>query len=117
MVVNMLAICIARSMEDSQLGGLIPHVVEGGVSILQYAGDTILFMQHDLEKVVNMKLISCIFEQFSGLKIKFHKSEIFYFRKAKEEEDNYTNVFGSESGALPFVYLGILIHYRKLLNK
>jgi hypothetical protein len=58
---------------------LIPHLVEGGVSILQYAGDTILFMEHNLVKTVNMKFILCNFEQLFGLKINFHKSEIFCF--------------------------------------
>jgi hypothetical protein len=37
-----------------------------------YADDTILFMEHDLVKAVNMKLILCIFEQLSGLKNKLH---------------------------------------------
>ena len=116
-VANMLAVLIARAKEDGQVGGLVPHLVEGGVSILQYADDTILFMEHDLAKAVNMKLILCIFEQLSGLKINFHKSEIFCFRKAKEEEDQYKQIFGCEVGALPFKYLGIPIHYRRLLNK
>jgi hypothetical protein len=31
----MLAILIARAKEDGQVEGLIPHLVEGGVSILQ----------------------------------------------------------------------------------
>jgi hypothetical protein len=35
----------------------------GGVSILQYADDTIIFMEHDIQKMLNMKLILCIFEQ------------------------------------------------------
>jgi hypothetical protein len=34
-----------------------------------------------------MKLIICIFEQLSGLKINFHKSEILCFGKAKDEEE------------------------------
>jgi hypothetical protein len=46
-------------------------------------------MEHDLNKAVNMKLIVCIFEKLSGLKINFHKSEIFCFGKAKEEEVEY----------------------------
>lgn len=79
----MLAILIARAKEDGQVSGLIPHLVDGGVSILQYADDTILFMEHNLEKALNMKLVLCIFEQLSGLKINFHKSEIFCFGKAK----------------------------------
>jgi hypothetical protein len=33
----MLEIFISRAKEDGQVGGLIPHLVEGGVSILQYA--------------------------------------------------------------------------------
>lgn len=49
-VADMLAILIARAKEDEQIGGLITHLIEGGVSILQYAHDTILFMGHDLEK-------------------------------------------------------------------
>jgi hypothetical protein len=44
-------------------------------------------MKHDLEKALNMKLILCIFEQFSGLKIIFHKSEIFCFGTAKVFQD------------------------------
>ena len=86
-VADMLAILITRAKEDGQIDGLIPHLVEGGLSILQYADDTILFMDHNLEKAVNLKLILCIFEQLSGLKINFHKSEIFCFGKAKEVED------------------------------
>jgi hypothetical protein len=49
-------------------------------------------MKHDLDQAVNMKLILSIFEQLSGLKINFHKSEIFCFGKAKDHEMN-TNKF------------------------
>ncbi|XP_047057289.1 uncharacterized protein LOC124663662 [Lolium rigidum] len=115
-VVDMLAILIERAKGDGQVGGLIPHLVEGGLSILQYADDTILFLEHDLDKAVNMKLILCIFEELSGLKINFHKSEIFCFGKAKEEEDQYRHIFGCDAGQLPFRYLGIPIHYKKLKN-
>jgi hypothetical protein len=55
---DMLAILIVRAKEDNHVGGLVPHLFEGGVSILQYAfdggvsilqyaDDTILFMEHD----------------------------------------------------------------------
>ena len=61
-IADMLATMIARAKEDGQVAGLIPHLVEGGVSILQYADDTIIFMEHNLGKALNMKLILCIFE-------------------------------------------------------
>jgi hypothetical protein len=117
LVADMLAILIMRAKEDGQVGGLIPHLVDGGVSILQYADDTILFLEHDIAKAVNMKLILAFFEQLSGLKINYHKSELYCFGKAVEVRDQYRNIFGCEIGSLPFKYLGIPIHYRKLLNK
>jgi retron-type reverse transcriptase len=40
-VADVLAILIARAKEEGQVGSLIPHLVDGGVSILQYADDTI----------------------------------------------------------------------------
>jgi hypothetical protein len=112
----MLAIMINRAKEDGQVSGLIPHLVDGGVSILQYADDTIIFLDHDLEKDINTKLILCIFEQLSGLKINFHKSEIYCFGEAKEVENEYRFIFGCESGTFPFKYLGIPIHFRNLKN-
>jgi hypothetical protein len=48
-VTDMLAIMIERAKSDGQIEVVIPHLVDGGLSILQYANDMILFMQHDLE--------------------------------------------------------------------
>jgi hypothetical protein len=112
----MLAIMIERAKQDGEVSGLIPHLVDGGLSILQYADDTIIFMEHDLDKALNMKLVLCLFEQLSGLKINFHKSELFCFGNAKDFETDYKNLFGCGIGSLPFRYLGIPIHFRKLKN-
>jgi hypothetical protein len=73
-----------------------------------------IFLDHDLEKALNMNLILCIFEQQFRLKINFHKSEILCFGKAKYEEEHYKNLFGCEFGTLLFKYLGILIHFCRL---
>ena len=40
LVGDVLANLIARPMEDGQVSGLIPHLVDGRVSIIQYADDT-----------------------------------------------------------------------------
>jgi hypothetical protein len=42
-VVDMLAILVNIANEEGQFEGLILHLVDGGLSILQYADDTILF--------------------------------------------------------------------------
>jgi hypothetical protein len=89
-VADMLAILIERAKADNQVSGVVPHLVDGGLSILHYDDDTILFMEHGLEKARNMKLLLCAFEQLSGLKINFHKSEIFCFGEANENRAFYT---------------------------
>jgi hypothetical protein len=66
-VVDMLAILIAWAKEDGQVGGLIPHLMEG-VSILQYAEDTIFFIKHGLVKAFNMKLIHVFLNNYVGSK-------------------------------------------------
>ena len=40
-IVDMLAVLITRGKEDGQLEELIPHLIEGGVSIVQCADNTI----------------------------------------------------------------------------
>ena len=75
-VADMLALLINRAKVDGQIRGVIPHLVDDGLSILQYADDTIIFLDHDPEQAKNLKLLLCAFEQLSGLKINFHKSKI-----------------------------------------
>jgi hypothetical protein len=45
LVADMLSTLINRAKDDGQVRGLVPHLVDGGISILQYADDTILFMK------------------------------------------------------------------------
>jgi hypothetical protein len=40
-----------------------------------------------------------ILEQLSGLETNFHKSEIFYFEKAKEMEEQYKEIIGCGAGS------------------
>jgi hypothetical protein len=116
-VADMLAVLIARAKEIGRVEGVIPHLIQDGLSILQYADDTVIFMSYDVEKAINMKLILSTFEQLSGLKINFHKSEIFCFGKAKEHEESYSQLFGCKVGKYPFRYLDLPMHTRKLNNK
>jgi hypothetical protein len=95
----------------------VPHLVDDGLSTLQYADDTIIFLDHDLEKVKNLKVLLCAFEKLSGLKINLHKSEMCCFGEAKEAQEQYSAISGCQGGAFPFKYLGIPIHFRKLSNK
>jgi hypothetical protein len=48
-VADMLALLISRAREENQIKGVVPHLVEGGLSILQYADDTFLFLEDNIE--------------------------------------------------------------------
>jgi hypothetical protein len=116
LVADMLNLLISRAKEEGQINGLVPHLIGGGISILQYVDDTIIFMEENLEQTTNMKLLLCAFEKLSGLKINFHKSELFCYGQAREMEDQYIELFGCGLGEYPFRYLGIPMHHKKISN-
>ena len=47
----------------------MPHLVDGGLSIMQYVDDTIHFMEDDLDKAWNLKFLLSTFEQMFALKL------------------------------------------------
>jgi hypothetical protein len=94
----------------------VPHLIDNGLSILQYADDMIIFMDENIEKAKNLKLLLCVFEELSGLKINYHKSEIFCFGDVRNSENMYSQLFGCQIGSYPFKYLGISMHYKKPNN-
>ena len=53
--------------------GLLPQVVEGGIISLQYADDTLLFLENNLEKASTLKWLLVYFEQMYGMKINYDK--------------------------------------------
>lgn len=87
------------------------------MSILQYADDTILLIEDNLEYERNLKFILCIFEQFSFLKINFHKSELYYLGKAVERKEECGEIVTCTFGQIPFRYLGIPIDNKRLSKK
>src|SRR6266542_1578193 len=63
-----------------------------------------------------MKLFLSAFEQASGLKINFHKIELFCFGEAQAAAETYMELFECKQGNLPLKYLVIPIHFKKLRN-
>jgi hypothetical protein len=90
--------------------------MDDGVAIIQYADDTIFMFEDDFESARNLKLILCIFEQLTGLKINFNKSEVSCFGKATDSIDMYARIFTCKVGMFPFRYLGVPMHFKKLAN-
>lgn len=49
-VADMLAIIIARAKNEGHVKRVVSHLVEDGLSILQYADDTVIFLTMILNK-------------------------------------------------------------------
>lgn len=57
LVADMLATLISRAKSIGIIKGVIPHLINDGLSILHYANDNILFLEHDLIQAAELKLI------------------------------------------------------------
>jgi hypothetical protein len=71
MAANSLAKMVHLAQSNGLITGLADNLIQNGVAILQYADDTILLLQDDVQQAVNLKLLFYIFESMSGLKINF----------------------------------------------
>ena len=99
-VADMLALLIKRAKNDGQIKGIIPHHVEDGLSILQYADVTIFFMDHDIEQAKKLKLLLSVFEQLSGLKINFHESNSSAMERQKDWKINMRKFLDARLGII-----------------
>ncbi|XP_071704405.1 uncharacterized protein [Rutidosis leptorrhynchoides] len=77
------------------------------ISHLQYANDTIFFGSWELENMWNLiKLLEC-FELTSGLKVNYHKSNLFEVAVDSAEINDMARLLGCKVGEFPFTYLGL----------
>ena len=75
--------------------------MEGGVSHLQYSDDTIILIQTDDLGIANLKFLLLCFEEMSGLRINFHKSEVLTLGCDGEESRRIANMLNCKQGSSP----------------
>jgi hypothetical protein len=77
---NLVGDGLAKMLDKAVSRGLVQGVLrdfkKGGIVSLQYADDTILFSKAEDSALENLKCILMWYEQLSGMKVNFHKSEI-----------------------------------------
>ena len=65
-----------KAAKQNLISGLMLQVVDGGIISLQYVDDTLLFLKNNMEKANNLKWLLICFEQMSGMKINYDKSDL-----------------------------------------
>jgi hypothetical protein len=71
LVSDALATLLEKAKATNQIRGLIPHLIERGLTHLQYADDTIIFLSLDEQTILNANFLLYCFEDMSGLKINY----------------------------------------------
>jgi hypothetical protein len=81
---------------------------------LQYADDTILFAENNVDKARNLKMVLTCFEHVSGMVINYSKSELIPINMDAEETTPFADISECKVGDFPIKYLGIPLHHEKL---
>lgn len=82
----------------------IPKEDQIDFPIIQYADDTLLFMQADSRQLICLKGLLENFAQSTGLRVNYKKSCMIPINVSDERMTNLTAVFGCQIGTLPFTY-------------
>ena len=94
-------------MQQKRVVGVLSHLIHGGISHIRYADDIVIMIDAFDQSILNLMLILYYFEWLSGLKINFHKSEVFAFGVQQVEKEEMANKLNCVLGKLPMKYLGI----------
>ncbi|XP_017974450.1 PREDICTED: uncharacterized protein LOC108661541 [Theobroma cacao] len=73
----------------------------------EYADDTMIFCEPNLENLKGFKRILQCFQVVSGLKINFYKSQLFGIGIEKEVLSDWARIISCQVGELPATYLGL----------
>jgi hypothetical protein len=80
---------------------------DGDFPILQYADDTLLIMQADVNQLLVLKQALKDFSKSTGLSVNYHKSCMLPINISEEQVQHLANDFGCIVGTMPFTYLGL----------
>jgi hypothetical protein len=114
LVADVFTRMLMKIVKQDFISGLLPQVVEGGVISLQYADNTLLFLENDLEKASTMKWLLVCFEQMSGMKINYDKSDLLTIGMDEDSTNAFAKIFCCKKSEFPIKYLGVPLHYSKL---
>jgi hypothetical protein len=109
LVSDALGTMLDKARLSGQIKGLVPHLVEGGLSHLQYANDIVIFLALEEQSILHTKFLLYCFENMSGLKLNYQKSDVIVVGGSEEEQSNVAVLFNCNIGNLPMKYLGVMI--------
>ena len=115
MVVDALAAILDKAKAAGHIRGITPHLADGaGISLLQYADDTIIMVEGSEADISNLKFLLLCFQQMCGLKINFAKRDVMVMGYSPDECLGIANRLNCRLGSFPTTYLGTPINDSRL---
>lgn len=93
LVVDVLTRMLQKAGAQNLIKGLGCDIVPQGVVSLQYADDTILLLDKNLEMATNLKRILSCFELMSGMRINYDKIEMVPMNLEEHEVESLSEIF------------------------
>jgi hypothetical protein len=85
LVVDIFTRMLIKAATKGYIYGFMQSVCPKGVISLQYADDTLLFLQHDNRNACHLKWLMACFDHLSGMKINYSKSDMVLINLEEEE--------------------------------
>jgi hypothetical protein len=114
LMVDVFTRMLIKASRMGHITGLMSSLCPEGVLSLQYADDTLLFLDHDYRAACHLKWLLVYFENLSSMKINYSKSDLTTINLGEEESNKYDKFFCYKVEKFPFKYLGVFQHYKKL---
>jgi hypothetical protein len=113
LIVDALGAMLEAAKRMGRIQGVVSHLLDGGLTHLHYAYDKVVMIQDSEENILNLKVILYCFESMSGMKINYHKSEIYVLEGDQQRREVIARQLNCKLGKFPMIYLGVPIHTRK----
>jgi hypothetical protein len=108
-MIDALSTMLSRASAAGVIQGLVRNLIDGCLTHIQYADDTVVFLSFSSENLLNIRLILSCYEAMSRMKINFDKSEVFTMGLSEEEQQETVRVLNCKLGSFPMKYLGMPI--------
>ena len=73
-----------------------------------------LFLENNLDKAANLKWLLVCFEQLSGMKNNYDKSDLLVAWVDEDRANEFARIFCCKRSSFPIKYLGVPLHFTKL---
>jgi len=114
LVADALSNLLDKAVAKGHLVVTLDWLIPGGVSHIQYADDTVIMIDGSDSSILSLKLILYCFEWLSGLKINFHKSDVYVFGVDQRQKEHLANMLNCRLGEWPMKYLGLPLSEHRL---